>query len=111
MKSAIVSLAVSAPLAIALHGAALAAPVTEADLSGKKICWANGAISDFHADGTFSGNSAGQGAWAIRPEGVQVTIQHSSSVAAIDKLPDGTFKGSFANRVGARIETTGALCK
>ena len=41
--------------------AAIAAPVTDADLRGKKICWNTGFTSSYNKDGSFDGNRSATG--------------------------------------------------
>ena len=55
LKTSIVIGAIMCGVALASSIVALADPVTDADLRGKKICWNNGGTSSFGKDGTFFG--------------------------------------------------------
>jgi len=95
-------------LSFALASPASASPVTAADLSGKKICWNNGSASVYGHGGKYSNNLSGEGAWSVTAAGVHVHTDRYDYVAAIQKLPDGTFHAVI---VGAGIKSTGTYCK
>jgi hypothetical protein len=96
--------AVASLLSLAFFSHALAAPVTSADLSGKKICWDNGSASNYGPGGKYSNNLSGNGVTAGR---VHIHTDRYDYVAAIQKLPGGTFQAVI---IGADIKSTGKYC-
>jgi hypothetical protein len=101
-------LGAAAVLSLALLSPASASPVTAADLSGKKICWNNGSASVYGHGGKYSNNPSGEGTWAVTGAGVHVHTHRYDYVAAIQKLPGGTFQAEI---IGAGIKSTGTYCK
>jgi hypothetical protein len=93
---------------LVLYSAALAAPVTAADLSGKKICWDNGSASSYRAGGKYANNMSGEGTWAVTAGGVHIHTDRYDYVASIQKLGDGTFSATVAT---AGIKSAGKYCK
>jgi hypothetical protein len=97
--------------ALASVSAALAAPVTAADLTGKKICWDNGNVSTFLPGGKFSSNRSGNGTWAMTAGGVETHTEHWSGVSAnFEKMPDGTFQQTGSGKSGKPWILTGRYC-
>jgi hypothetical protein len=101
-----------APLAAAavvcfVATAAQAAPVTAADLAGKRICWNTGSASNYGAGGHYSSDFSGQGTWAIAPGGVHIHTASYDYRAIMQKLPDGSFTAAI---VGTDIKSTGKYC-
>jgi hypothetical protein len=94
-------------VALAFCSAALAAPATSADLSGKKICWNNGSVSSYGHGGKYSNNMSGEGTWAVSGGGVHIHTDRYDYLAHVQKLPDGTFQASI---VGTDVKTTGKYC-
>jgi hypothetical protein len=92
-------------LSLALISSASAAPVTAADFSGKKICWDNGSTSIYGPGGKYSNTISGQGTWAPAAGGIHVHTDRYDYVAAIQKLPGGTFEA-----VVSGMKTTGKYC-
>jgi len=90
-----------------LLSAALAAPVTSADLSGKKICWNNGSVSSYGAGGRYSNNMTGEGTWSMAGGGVHIHTDRYDYVAIMQKSADGTFQAEIA---AANIKSTGKYC-
>jgi hypothetical protein len=88
--------------------AALAAAVSAADLSGKKICWSNGSTSSYGPGGKYSNTMSGDGTWAVGAGGVHVHTDRYDYMANIQKLPDGSFQATV---IGAGITTTGKYCR
>ncbi len=95
-------------LSLALPSPASASPVTAADLSGKKICWNNGSASVYSRGGKYANDLSGEGTWSVTGAGVHVHTDRYDYVAAIQKLPDGTFQAVI---IGAGIKSTGSYCK
>jgi hypothetical protein len=93
---------------LALLSPVSASPVTAADLSGKKICWNNGSASVYGRGGKYSNNLSGEGSWSVTGAGVHVHTDRYDYVAAIQKLPDGSFEAVI---IGAGIKSTGTYCK
>ena len=95
-------------LSLALPSPASASPVTAADLSGKKICWSNGSASVYGRGGKYSNNLSGEGTWSVTGAGVHVHTDRYDYMAAVQKLPDGSFQAVV---IGAGIKSTGTYCK
>ncbi len=94
-------------LSFAFFSVASAAPVTAADLSGKKICWDNGSASSYSRGGAYANNLSGEGTWAVTAGGVHIHTGRYDYVAAVQKLPGGTFQAEI---LGAGIKSTGKYC-
>ena len=88
--------------------AALAAPVTAGDLSGKTICWSNGSVSSYGHGGKYSNTMSGEGTWAVTAGGVHIHTDRYDYVADVQKLPDGSFHAVVA---AGGIDITGKYCK
>jgi hypothetical protein len=101
-----------ATIALSLSSAALAAPATKDDLSGKTICWEQtGNKATFAAGGVYQSTLFGNGTWAVTPTGVQVVLKGVSNLTKIEKLEDGTFTSAFFNRnTGKFVKTAGKYC-
>ncbi len=95
-------------LSLAFLAPAPASPVTAADLSGKKICWNNGSASVYGRGGKYSNNLSGEGTWSVTGAGVHVHTDRYDYMAAVQKLPDGSFQAVI---IGAGIKSTGTYCK
>ena len=105
----LLSLSVAAAvLSLASLSIANAAPVTSADLSGKKICWNNGSVSSYGRGGKYSNNMTGDGTWSMAGGGVHIHTDRYDYVAAMQKSADGTF---HAEITAANIKTTGKYCQ
>jgi hypothetical protein len=88
----------------------MAAPVTNADLSGKKFCWNDGGSENYYPDGKYSGANDGKGTWTITAKGVQISTDQISGLADMQKLPDGTFTATWI--VDGKPKTwTGHYCQ
>jgi hypothetical protein len=98
------TVAVGSALASALFSPARAEPATEADLSGKKICWSNGNISSFLPDGKYSSPVIGDGTWTWTAKGVELHTPMLGAILDVDKQPDGTFKSKLEGAVGKYCE-------
>jgi hypothetical protein len=107
MQKYLVALGAAFVLSFAFLSVALAAPVSSADLSGKKICWDNGSVSSYGPGGKYSNNMSGEGSWAVTAGGVHIHTDRYDYVANMQKLPDGTFHAEVA---AANIKTTGKYC-
>jgi hypothetical protein len=89
---------------------AIAAPVSRADLSGKKFCWNDGGTETYYADGRYSSTHDGEGKWAVTDKGVEISTNSISGVADMQKLPDGTYTATW--QVDGKPKTwTGHLCE
>jgi hypothetical protein len=102
----LVPLAAAAVFALATS-AAKAAPVTAADLAGKRICWDTGTASSYGAGGHYSSDFSGEGTWSIAPGGVHIHTASYDYRATMQKLPNGTFTAAI---VGTEIKSTGKYC-
>ncbi|MGB7100908.1 MAG: hypothetical protein WBD95_19365 [Xanthobacteraceae bacterium] len=99
--------AAAAVLSLALLSMANAAPVTSADLSGKKICWNNGSVSSYARGGRYSNNMTGDGTWSMAGGGVHIHTDRYDYLATMQKSADGTFRAEIA---AANIKSTGKYC-
>jgi hypothetical protein len=89
---------------------AMAAPATNADLSGKKFCWNDGGTENYFANGRYSSSHDGQGTWAVTEKGVQITTNQISGLADMQKLSDGTFAATWIVD-GKPMTWTGHYCE
>jgi hypothetical protein len=108
MRRNFLPLLAASAVSFAAVAAALAAAVSSADLSGKKICWSNGSVSSYGAGGKYSNNLSGDGTWAVGGGGVHVHTDRYDYMANIQKLPDGSFQATI---IGAGITSTGKYCQ
>jgi hypothetical protein len=108
MQSYLLPLGAAAVFSIACCAGALAAPVTAADLSGKKICWDSGQASTYGSGGHYSSGFAGEGTWAIAAGGVHIHTSRYDYLAHMQKLPNGVFAAAI---VGTDIKSTGKYCQ
>jgi hypothetical protein len=74
-----------APIAVS------AAPVTDADLRGKRICWDDGSTTDFGKDGSWDNSRLGHGAWSLTGGSLMVTLSNGNArlPATINKEDGG----------------------
>jgi hypothetical protein len=89
--------------------AALAEPVTDADLRGKKICWNNGGTSFYGKDGSFEGARFGHGTWSLVGDRLTVNAEHGSGASSITK-DNATFHTVSSGRHGKSFEAWGKYC-
>ncbi len=89
---------------------AAAAPVTNADLAGKKFCYMDGGTEVYYADGKYVSSNDGTGTWTITDKGVQITTNQITGLADMQRLPDGTFTATWI--VDGKSQTwTGHYCE
>jgi hypothetical protein len=90
--------------------AAIANPVTDADLRGKKICWNNGAAGSYNKDGSYDSNRIGHGTWRLA--GAQLTVIGSNGSVSNTITKDGSKFHEVArgSRSGKDIEVWGDYC-
>jgi hypothetical protein len=94
---------------LTVPAAALASPVTDADLRGKKICWNVGANHVYHQDGSLESNIIGNGTWRL----VGDTLTEKGTVG------QGTYIFTIINEGGTfhmtqqngNLEVWGKYCK
>jgi hypothetical protein len=98
------SLAAGFALALALMSSATAEPATEADLSGKKICWDSGNVSSFLPDGKYSSPVIGDGTWSMTAHGVEIHTPMLGVILDIDRQADGTFRSKMEKATGKYCE-------
>ena len=103
--------AVLSAAALVYSAAALAAPVTKADLAGKKICWNDG-ITTFGKDGSFHSTRFSDGTWSLTGDQLVMRGTHAGFTATITKQ-NGTFHvvGHVAGNPGELYGTRGKYCK
>ncbi len=110
MRTRILRIAVGLSASLLLLAPAIAAPVTNADLSDKKFCWNDGGTENYYADGRYSSSNDGKGTWAVTAKGVQISTNQISGLADMQKLPDGTFTATWI--VDGKPQTwTGRYCQ
>lgn len=74
-------------------------PVTANDLVGKKICWDDGGISMFAADGQFINKRGRRLVWLVTEPGV---VKIGNGYRQLEMLPDGSFyRHTFCGRCGS----------
>ncbi len=89
---------------------AMASPVTDADLAGKKFCWNDGGTETYYANGRYSSSNDGQGTWAVTDKGVQISTNQITGLADMQRLPDETFTATWL--VDGKPKTwTGHYCQ
>jgi hypothetical protein len=104
-------------ISLSLTSSAIARPVTTADLVGKKICWSNtvwGEDTAVYLPGNkVIGSVYGVGAWEITALGVELRNSWFTTLANIQKLPDGTFTSDYlaGGYPGVAVHSTGKYCK
>jgi len=109
MRTQVLFVAIGFGLSLPLASPVLAAPVSKADLAGKKFCWNDGGTENYYADGRYSSTHDGEGTWAITDKGVQINSNTIAGLADMQKLPDGTFTATWM--VDGKPKTwTGHLC-
>jgi hypothetical protein len=91
--------------ALTCSAGALAAPVTKADLAGKKICWSDGDAT-YGKNGSFESGGCGHGAWSLAGDRVEIKSANCGFSFTITK-ENGTFHAVGANGYDA----WGKYCK
>ena len=100
----------AAILVLALSSAALAAPVTRAELSGRTLCMSNGNRNTFYASGSLS-RSFGSGTRAIALGGVQIDAQYNVRLLPLTRRHNGTFLVNYTyGHLGSPLFVTGKYC-
>ena len=87
MRTPLAPLAVSLAAVFPFLSPAMAAPVTHADLSGKKFCWNVGGTETYRADGKYSSSNDGEGTWVVAEKGVQISTNQITGLADMQKCP------------------------
>jgi hypothetical protein len=96
--------------ALAQSVPALAGPVSDTDLRGKKICWSNGYIGSYNKDGSFDGNRSGHGTWRLAGDVLTVNGDHGSGASNISKDGSTFHTTRRGSKSGQDIETWGSYC-
>ena len=104
LKDASLPLGIGIAFVSVLLSPATAEMATTADLSGRKICWDNGNISSFFADGKYSSPVLGNGTWSATTKGVEIHADAGGVLLDVDKQPDGTFKSRVEHASGKYCE-------
>jgi hypothetical protein len=73
---------------VAYAAAAVAAPVTKADLAGKKICWSDGGTPTYGKNGVYDEPTFGRGTWSLRGGRLTVVTSNGNYTGAITKEND-----------------------
>jgi hypothetical protein len=79
---------------------ALAASVTSADLSGRKICWSNGGTPTYGKNGVYDEKTLGHGTWRLA--GGRLTV-----VASNGKYSGAIARDSVTFHLSGRIKFSG----
>jgi hypothetical protein len=87
-----------------------ARPVTAADLGGKIICWGDGNIQAFSADGKTANRQLQDGTWSVGANGVRIEGAGGGANVDIEIQPDGTFTSEFSDSGGTH-KGVGKICK
>jgi hypothetical protein len=96
--------------AAALTGSmtALAAPVTNADLEGKKICWSDGGTPTYGKNGVYDESGFGHGTWNLAGGRLTVVASNGEYAGAITK-ENGSFH--ISGRINGQVlEASGKYC-
>ena len=99
---------------VAYAAAALAGPVTKADLTGKKICWSDGGSPTYGKNGAYDENIFGHGTWRLAGDRLTVVASHGRYTGTITKENE-TFHISghvaFYRRYSMDLEASGKYCE
>jgi hypothetical protein len=89
---------------------ALAAPVTDADLRGKTVCWSYGGTRNtYRKDGSFDSNLVGHGTWRLVADRLTEDGDHGVYTFTIDK--DGQTLHMYGKTPGGgSVEVWGHYC-
>ena len=90
--------------------AALANPVTDADLRGKKICWTTGIVSTYNKDGSYDSNRVGHGNWRLVGDQIMISAEHGAGSNTITKDGDTFHTTRRASKSGQDVEGWGKYC-
>ena len=111
MRSLNIAFAGALAMATAFPFAAVARPVTAADLSGKRICWNDGDRQSYQHSGKFSSTRWGHGSWRVTAHGVQIHAHPGGNGLMDIRLRHGAFSlTSYSNRNGLKHVSTGKYC-
>jgi len=102
------TLAVLCAATLGVSMAALAAPVTNADLQGKKICWSDGGTPTYGKNGAYDEPGFGHGTWSLTGGRLTVAANNGEYTGAITK-DNGRFH--ISGRInGAVLDAWGKYC-
>jgi hypothetical protein len=91
--------------------AALASPVTDADLRGKTICWSYGGTRNTYGkDGSLDSNLVGKGTWSLVGDRITEHGDHGVFSFTIEKQA-GTLHMYGKSPGGGWVDVTGSYCK
>jgi hypothetical protein len=111
MRSLNIAFATALGMATVVPLAAVARPVTTADLSGKRICWNNGDKQSYLPGGGFSSTRWGKGTWRVTAHGVQIHAHPGGNSLADIRLRHGSFSlTTYSNLNGLRQTAWGKYC-
>jgi hypothetical protein len=111
MNKYLVACAATPLISLTLFSAALAAPVTRAELSGRTICMSNGDRNTFYASGRLASNRFGRGTWAMALGGVQINAQYKVGLLPLTRRRNGTFLINYTYaRLSSPAIVTGRYC-
>jgi hypothetical protein len=87
---------------------ALAAPVTAADLQGKKICWSDGGTPTYGENGAYDERGFGHGTWSLARGRLTVVATYGQYTGEITK-DNGSFH--ISGRInGHDLDAWGKYC-
>jgi hypothetical protein len=88
--------------------AALADPVTNADLAGKKICWSDGGKPTYGQNGVYDESGFGHGTWKLAGDQITVVVKYGEYTGTITKENDQFHLKGKIN--GNDLDTWGKYC-
>ena len=108
LRTQLLAAAVGCGAALSGSLAASAAPVTGADLQGKKICWSDGGTPTYGKNGAYDEKTFGHGTWRLAGGQLTVVASHGQYAGAITK-ENGSFHLS-GHINGNVLEVWGKYC-
>jgi hypothetical protein len=110
-KTSLIRRTVTLGAALVVSPAALAGPVTDADLRGKTICWSYGGTRNTYGkDGSFDSNLVGHGTWSLFGERLTEHGDHGVFTFTIEKQGE-TFHMYGRSVAEGWVEVWGSYCK
>jgi hypothetical protein len=109
-RTSLLPRAVTSVALLTASAAALASPVTEADLRGKKVCWNVGANHVYHQDGSLESNIIGNGTWRLVGDRITEHGDHGVFSFTIEKN-GGSFHMYGRSVANGWVDVTGSYCK
>jgi hypothetical protein len=80
-------------------------------LAGTIICWDDGGVQAFSADGKTANRQFQDGTWSIGDKGVRVNWPGGGAIVDIEIQPDVTFTSEYKDSDGTTHKGVGKICK